>query len=341
MDTCTSWLHLLASLITDTHNRVCTSITKSSIHRFSDLSSSEQATISHLQLAITSLNMFLSDLQDNPADWITCMGCVKAFQLSSTKDKWSVNLSACSGNVEETCKVIIAQAIATAHMHIQSWVDGKCIAAQDATINSLTSDHTPEIATLISDPHIVDWSHCLLKSLINRLNAEHQAKINSAKENACADAKCLYDAELLRHQTAALSEATADFHNWSSSTLLPKYQAKEAESRAQANREFACFKMDLEAKFATKCQAVLVAANDDLATFKLVHAQVHKPHSSGEDPAFDKHARHAKHRADPISCPSRSVLCVRSPPPSPSQKLDKTPTKADFQVSQNTAAPVI
>jgi len=169
-----------------------------------------------------------------------------------------------------------------------------------------------------------------ITSLINRLDAEHQAKINSAKEDACADAKRLYDTELLRHQTATLSEATADFHNWLSSTLLPEYQAKEAESHTQADWEFACFKTDLEAEFATKHQAVLVAANDDLAAFKLVHAQVPKPRSLGEDPALDKCACRAKRRADPISCPSRSISCARSPSPSPSQKLDKTLTKVDF-----------
>jgi len=90
------------------------------------------------------------------------------------------------------------------------------------------------------------------------------------------------------------------------STLTPECQAKELASRAQAEHEFARFKADMETEFAVKRQAVLVAANDDLTVFQLIHAQVPEPRS-GDDPSLDKRAHHAKCCADPISRPSRSV----------------------------------
>ena len=355
-----SWLHLLASLITDARNGARTSIATSSIRRFADLSTAEQATTSHLKLALESLEIFFTDVQDDPDDWITCMGCIQAFHLPSSKDEWSANLSACSGAVEEARRTIVDQAIATAHLHIQSWVDSERLYAQDAAITSLTSDHAPEIGTLISDPRVVEWSrrllevmkhhftetlvsdasHALPQSLVDRLDAERQAKFNSAEEDACADAKRLYDAELLRRQTATLSAATVDFHQWTSSTLNPKFRAKEAEACAQADREFARFKTDLEAESAANRQSVLKAANGDLAAFQLVHAQVPEPRPDGDDSTLDKQARRAKRRANPIHRASRSVSHARSPSPSPSQKLDKTPTKADFQVSQQATVSV-
>ena len=54
----------------------------------------------------------------------------------------------------------------------------------------------------------------------------------------------------------------------------------------------------------------------------------------------ESHSRRMSRRIDPTRA-SRSVSCARSPSPSPSQKLDKMPTKADFQVSgQITPAPL-
>ena len=354
-----SWLHLFASLLTDACNGVRTSILTSSLDRFRNLSTSEKTTLTSLKLALEAFESFFDDVQDDEDDWITCMGCVNTFQLPSLKDEWSVNLSECSGNVEEARRVIVDQAVAATHLHVQSWVDGERVSAQDTAINSLTSNHAPDISTLISDPCLVEWlrrllevmkhhftetlisdaSHTLPSSLIDRLDAERQAKFNTAEEDACADAKHLYKAELLRRQSAALSEASADFSAWMDSTLTPEFQAKKLASRAHAERELARFQTDLETEFAAKRQTVLAAANDDLATFQLVHAQVPEPHSSGDDLTLDKRARRAKRRADPISRPSRSVSCARSLSPSPSQKLDKTPTKADFQVGQVTVAP--
>jgi len=348
----------IASLLIDARNGVHNLICSSSICKFQDLSPFEKSTLSTLKLALESFKTYFDDIQDDAEDWVTCINCVHTYQLPASKEEWTVNLTKCSHQVEMARKVTVDRAIEQAHVFIQDWVNGERTTAQDAAINSLTSDHAPDISTLFSDPRLVEWSRRLLKvmkhhftetlisdashslplSLVDRLNVEHQAKFDTAEENACADAKRLYKAELLRRQTAALSEASTDFSAWMVSTLTPECQAKELASHAQAEREFVCFKADLETKFAAKRQAVLVAANDDLTAFQLVHAQVPEP-CSGDDPSLDKRARHAKHHADPISRPSCSVSRARSPSPSPSQKLDKTPTKADFQVVSQTLPP--
>jgi len=352
------WLHLVASLLVDARNGVCDSIRSSSIRKFQDLSPFEKSTLSTLKLALESFETFFHDVQDDAKDWVTCMNYVHMYQLPMSKEEWTVNLTECSHQVEMACKVTVNRAIEQAHIFIQDWVNGECITAQDAAINSLTSEHTPDISTLISDPCLIEWScrllevmkhhftetlisdasHSLPSSLVGHLDAERQAKLNAAEEDAHADAKCLYKAELLRRQTAALSEASTEFSAWMASTLTPECQAKELASCAQAEHEFVRFKVDMETEFAAKRQAVLVAANDDLTAFQLVHAQVPEP-CSGDDPSLDKCACRTKRRADPISRPSCSVSRTRSPSPSPSQKLDKTPMKADFQVVSQTLPP--
>jgi len=349
------WLHLVASLLVDARNGVRDSTRSSSICKFQDLSPFEKSTLSTLKLALESFETFFDDIQDDAEDWVTCMNCVNMFQLPASKEEWTVNLTECSHQVEMARKLTVDRAIEQAHTFIQDWVNRERSSAQDAAINSLTSDHAPDVSTLISDPRLVEWSchllevmkhhftetlvsdasHTLPQPLADRLDAECQAKFNAAEEDACADAKRLYEAELLRRQTVALSDASADYSAWVTSTLTPECQAKEFASRVNAEREFARFKMDLETEFAEKRRAVLTAANDDLAAFQLVHAQVPKPRSSGDD-TLDKRARRAKRRADPLSCPSCSASRAWSPSPSPSQKLDKTPTKADFHVVSQT-----
>jgi len=353
------WLHLVASLLVDACNGVCDSIRSSSIHKFQDLSPFEKSTLSTLKLTLESFETFFDDIQDDPDDWVTCINCIHTFQLPMSKEEWTVNLTECSHQVEMARKVLIDKAIEQAHIFVQNWVNRERSSTQDAAINSLTSDHTPDISMLISDPCLIEWSCCLLKvmkhhfmetltseashtlpsSLTDCLDAERQAKSNATKEDACADAKWLYKAELLRWQTIALSDTSTDFSAWMTSTLSPECQAKELASRAHAESEFACFQTDLETEFAAKHQAVLVAANDNLAVFQLIHAQVPEPRPTGDDLTLDKCTRCTKCCADPISHPSCSVSHTHSPSPSPSQKLDKTPTKADFQVVSQTVPP--
>jgi len=93
------WIHLLMSLVTDAHNSLLSSIQNSSLSRFSNLSPSETTHLSFLKRSIESLDTFFADTQDDPEEWITCMGCATSFQLPVCKDDWDAILSDCSGDI--------------------------------------------------------------------------------------------------------------------------------------------------------------------------------------------------------------------------------------------------
>ena len=327
-----SWIHLFASVLSDAHNGIRNSINNSSLKRFDNLSSSESSSLAHLQLALSSLDVFFTDLQDDPEEWVTCMGCAKAFQLPFNKNEWDVNLTECSDLALDARKVLLDWAIAQAHTHIQTWVDGEHIAAQDTAILHLTADHAPLIADLVGDVCVVKWSRRILEamrhhfmeqhvteasaslpqSLIERLDAERQAKFNSTEEDACADAKQLYHAQLQSLQAAALEEAKRDFEDWKANTLIPEWQAAEAAAKAEKLAELDTFKHQLAIETEElKENARIVAAKS------LVHTR------------SDRESCKKDRRPRPVGV-SRSTSRTRSPSPTPSQKRDKTPTKADY-----------
>ena len=327
-----SWIHLLASVLSDAQNGVRNSINNSSLSRFQDLSSSETASLNHLQLALSSLDKFFTNLQDDSNDWATCMGCAKAFQLPCNKNEWDINLTECSDLASDACKVLLDRAIAEAHTLIQTWVNGERVAAQDAAILHLTADHAPPFADLIGDVCVVEWSRRLLEamrhhfveqhvveastslpqSLIDRLDAECQAKYNSTEEDACADAKRLYHAKLQSLQAAVVDDTKRGFEAWKESTLFPEWRAAEATARADKLQELDAFKHQLTIETEElKENTRIVAAKS------LVHTR------------SDRESRRKDKRPKPVGV-SRSILRARSPSPTPSQKRDKTPTKADY-----------
>jgi len=338
-----AWIHLLMSLVTDARNGLLSSIQNSSLSRFSNLSPSETTHITFLKRSIKSLDTFFADTQDDPNDWITCMGCATTFQLPVSKEDWDAILSDCSGNITAARTRIVDKAVDAARLHVQAWVDGERISAQDAAIQRLASDHSPDISDVISNPRLIEWSRRLLEamkhhftetlvtkasltlptSLSNRLDAERQGKVDAARRDARAEAKHLYHAELTRLQSSALQEAARDFEVWKSDTLLPEYQAKEASAKAEKLQELDAFKHGIAIELEEhKENARLIAAKS------LVLSKT------------ESRSRRKDCCADPTHA-SRSVSHVPSPSPSPSQKLDKTPTKADFQVSsQNPPAPL-
>jgi len=338
-----SWIHLLLSLVTDARNGLLTSVRDSSLSRFSNLSPSETLQLTSLKRALESLDTFFADTQDDPEDWITCMGCVTTFQLPVSKEDWDAYLSQCSGDITAACTRIVNEAVEAARPLVDAWVSGERISAQDAAINRLTSDHAPDISDIISDPCLLEWSHCLLevmkhhftKSLVteasshplpthlaDRLDTERQAKVDAARRDARAEAKRLYHTELTRLQSSALEEAARDFETWRSTMLIPEWQAKEASAKAEKLLELDAFKHRIAVETEDhKENARIVAAKS------IVHSK------------SDQRSRRQERHANPIRA-SRSVSRMRSPSPSPSQKLDKTPTKADFQVSQAAPAPL-
>jgi len=271
------------------------------------------------------------------------MGCAMTFQLPVGQEDWDTILSDCSSDITAARTRIIDKAVAAAHLHIQVWVDGECISAQDATIQCLASNHSPDISDVISDPRLIEWSchlleamkhhftetlvteasHTLPTPLSDRLDAERQAKVNAACCDAREEAKQLYHAELTRLQSSTLQEAARDFETWKSDMLLPEYQAKEASARAEKLQELDAFKHGIAIELEDhKENARLVAAKS------LVLSKT------------ESRSRCKECRANPTRA-SCSISCAPSPSPSPSRKLDKTPTKADFQVSsQDTPTPL-
>ena len=335
-----AWIHLVASLLSEAQCGICTSMKSVSLHRFNDLSPSEAASLKHLQLALDSLDIFFSDLKDDQEDWTVCMGCVKSFQLPCSEDDWVANLTSCSGSIEDARKSIIQTAITETHALVEAWVAGQRVMAQDAAVTGLVSDHTPDISELCADVRVAEWSRRILEamkhhfmelhvteasaslpqSLIDRLDAERQAKYNSAEEDACADAKRLYHSHLQSFQSATLEEAKHDFDTWKVTTLIPEWQAAEAAAKAEKLAELDAFKHQLTIETEElKENARIVAAKS------LVHTR------------SDRKSRKKDRCPKPVGV-SRSAsraLRTRSPSPTPSQKRDKTPTKADYpSVSQ-------
>ena len=260
------------------------------------------------------------------------MGCAKAFQLPFNKNEWDINLTECSDLASDARKVLLDCTIAEAHTHIQTWVDGERVAVQDAAILHLTADHAPPIADLVRDVCVVEWSCHILEairyyfmeqhvleasvslpqSLIDHLDAERQAKLNSAEEDACADAKRLHHAQLQSLQSAALEEAKRDFEEWKTSTLIPKWQAAEATAKAEKLAELNAFKHQLAVETEElKENARIVTAKS------LIHTR------------SDRESQKKDRRPKPVGV-SRNTSRARSPSPTPSQKQDKTLTKADY-----------
>jgi len=335
-----SWIQLLLALVTDARNSLLTSVRASSLSQFSALSPSETLHLTALKCSLESLDTFFADTQDDPEDWITCMGCATTFQLPVSKDDWDVYLSKCSSDITAACSLIVEEAVEAACFHVQAWADGERVAAQDAAIQRLVADHSPDISNLISDPRLIEWSRRLLEvmkhhftetlvteasstlptHLSDCLDAERQAKVDAARQDAHAEAKRLYHAELTRLQSSALQEAARDFETWKSTTLIPKWQAKEASAKAEKLQELDAFKHGIAIELEEHKENACLAAVKSLVLSKT-----------------ESHSRCMERRADPTRA-SRSVSRTHSPSPSPSQKLDKTPTKADFQVSSQTSS---
>ena len=338
-----SWIQLLLSLVTDARNGLLTSVRGSSLSRFSNLSPSETLQLTSLKRSLESLDTFFADTQDDPEDWITCMGYATSFQLPISKDDWDVYLSKCSGNITATCSLIVDKAVEAARLHMQAWADGERVSAQDAAIQHLASDHAPDISELISDPCLIEWSCCLLEAMKHHftetlvtkashtipthlsdcLDAKCQAKVDTARRDARAKVKRLYHAELTRLQSSALEEAARDFETWKSISLIPEWQAKEASAKAEKLLKFDAFKHGIAIELEEHKENAHITAAKSLVLLKTKSRSYRK--SCCADPT----------RA---SC---SASYMRTPSPSPSQKLDKMLTKADFLVSvQTTPAPL-
>ena len=162
------------------------------------------------------------------------------------------------------------------------------------------------------EQHVTEASASLPQSLIDHLDAESQAKVNSAKEDACADAKCLYHAHLQSFQSTTLEEAKHDFEEWKLSTLIPEWQVVEAAAKADKLAKLDAFKHQL---------AIKTEELKENAHIIVVKSLVHTC-SDCESCCKDKQPK-------PVGV-SHSISRAHSPSPTPSQKRDKMLTKADY-----------
>jgi len=321
-------------MFTDMRNGIRNSM-HHSISKFQDLTPAEQANLDSLRLAIAAFNVFLSNCQSNPDEWTTCHSCIQTYRLPVDKALWDANLIACNQIIQAAQETIVNEKVRDATNLIDNWVTGECIAAHNAAINNLVSSNPSTFARqFITDDWVVEWSRRIHEAMIDylngmlikdtactlplntrdRLTAERQAKLDQAESDTCAEAKCLYDAELARRQAEAYADAKQDFESWRDNVHIPACQAKEEAFRAGKLR-------DLDA--AKHLMTTQVEAAKEAARLAIARS-VTMPSKPSESCCMARQKR----RADPTKA-SRSVSRASSPTPS-LQAADKTPTKADF-----------
>ena len=333
-DTRAAWLHLAASMFTDMRNGIRNSM-HHSINKFQDLTPAEQANLDSLRLAIAAFDIFLSNCQSNPDKWTTCHGCIQTYRLPADEASWDANLIACNQMIQAARETIVNEKVRDATNLIDNWVTGERIAAHDAAINNLVSSNPSTFARqFITDDWVVEWSRRIRKAMIDylngtliedaactlppttrdRLTVERQAKLDQAESDACAEAKCLYNAELARRQAEAYADAKRDFESWCDNIHIPACQAEEEAFRAGKLRELDAAKhlMTTQAEAAKEAMRLTIARSV----------------TTPSKPSKSRRMARQKRRTDPTKA-SRSVSRASSPTPS-LRAADKTPTKADF-----------
>jgi len=313
------WLLVAAQLATDLQAGIRTA---GPDMRFATLTPAEQSNLNTLQAAVEALDPYLTNGQCNPDEWITCFGCVSAFRLPASKETWETHLITCSQNVDAARQTIVNDTIAATTAEVEAWVLSERKAAQDAAINSLDATNPSfTSAQLLSDARVVEWSRRIREAMItsindsnvdvaalafppelfSRLQAERQAKLDTAKSDACEEAKRLYYAELNRLQSEEYEKAQVAFETWRDTICLPEWQAKDDTLREQKVREHEALK-----------HALNVEANEAKEAARLVELQSLK---HDKPTAARKAGRKAK-RVDPIQG-SRSSSRTPSRAPSP------------------------
>lgn len=306
-----------------------------SISKFRNLTIAEQANLDSLRLAIAVFDVFLSNCQSNPDEWITCHGCIQTYHLPIDEATWDANLIACNQMIQAAWETIVNGKVRDATNLIDNWVTGKRIAAHDAAINNLVSSNPSTFACqFITDDRVVEWSRRIREAMIDylndtliedaacalppttrdRLTAERQAKLDQAESDACTEVKRLYDAELARRQAEAHADTKRDFESWRDNLHIPACQAEEEAFRAGKLRELDAAKHLMTTQAEAAKEAAWLAIARSITT--------------PSKPSESRRMARQKRRADPTKA-SRSVSRASSPTLS-LRAADKTPTKADF-----------
>ena len=109
--------------------------------------------------------------------------------------------------------------------------------------------------------------------------------VDQAKADAKEEARRTYHAALQNLPTAALEEAKRNFELWKSSTLMPEFQAKEAEAGAAAHQELSAFRHALKVESNERKEATRLTVRQRKASLsspnlnRVVNAKpTHQPH---------------------------------------------------------------
>jgi len=340
-ETRAQWIHLVANLLTDTHNSLCAALLAHPVSLFRRLLPNEHSNLGSINNALESLRDFFMDCHTSPDSWTTCMQCIELHHLPMSEDDWEANVINCQRLIQATRDTVVNDGVRRTNLDIEAWLAGQRVTAQDAAITHLVSDHAPDITQLISDPCVIKWSNRIKEAMSHHLDGliseeastlltpsitaqldDHRSKLlEEACAEACQEGQCLFHTQLQSQQSIALADAQAAFTQW---------------------------KMDNDADFTAKREAARKESLWDLAAYKhalTVEAEEQKEHACLESIKGVDHLKAAfarigrkGHKPDPMGPrPSRSAsrfCAVSPPPPSPSSliALDKTPTKVDFVV---------
>ena len=346
------WIHLVANLLTDTHNGLRATLLVHPVSSFRHLLPHEQSNLDSIKNAIDSLDDFFSDCQTSPNDWTTCMRCVERHHLPIAEDDWIANVINCQRVIQAARETVINEGIRTTNLEVSAWLARQRLTAQDVALTNLISVNPPNITDLISDPCVIEWSGHLkeaMKQHLDGLISEEAPTLLTPSIKAQLDA----------HRAELLEEARAEAHQEGQRLFHAQLQSQQSAALAEAQEAFTQWKADLDAEFSGKREAAREESLQDLAAHKhilTIEAEEQKEQARLESikgvdrskAAFACVGRKG-HKPDPMGPrPSRSISRSRAASPSPSSSpiaLDKTPTKADFtvgmKVDEDASLPVV
>jgi len=340
-ETRAQWLHLAASVLTDMRIGLRQTLITNPLDKLKGLLHNEQLSLNSVNLTLVALQGFFSDCQGNPDDWSMCFRCVTECHMPCTDKDWEAHTLTCGHIIQAARDTIVNEGVRRTNQEIDDFLANRRALAFDTVINQLVSEHAPSFDHLLGDPRLVEWARRLHESMSHYyqetltaesttalhpnirecLDSHRQEAIDTAKADAKEKARQVHYATLQNLQAAAMEEAQRDFENWKTSTLIPEFQAKEAAARESAVSDLTAYKHILtikseERKENARLQAIKDVTPPTKSELRIAHRKERKPNPTKG---------------------SRSVSRAASPAPSSSQKaLDKTPTKADFQVSRTT-----
>ena len=244
-DTCTQWIHLVANLLTDTHNSLRAALLAHPASSFKHLLPNEQSNLGSINNTLESLRDFFTDCHTSPDSWTTCMRCVELHHLPMAEDDWEANVINCQRLIQAACDMVVNEGICHTNLDIEAWLARQRVVTQDAAITCLVSDHAPDITSLISDPCVIEWSNRIQEAMRHHLNgiiSDEASTLLTPSITAQIDA----------HRSQLLEEAHAEARQEGQCLFHAQLQSQQSEALADAQEAFTQWKTDNDADFTTK-----------------------------------------------------------------------------------------